>query len=146
MDCNLRWIFQTYEPIVNNSSFCKESMILILYTTPIALKSCTMQVIWVECLNQCQCIKLGILNPNFVTSYLCLRVLIPSLHPMPPDNIFFDTSYIYRFNATCKCCWRFANERDPPCRLVISIKFGEEDGGWNTSNIRGGYALVYGKT
>ena len=39
----------------------------------------------------------------------------------------------------CKWCWRFANERDPLWRMVISIKFGEENGGWNTSDIRGGY-------
>ena len=29
----------------------------------------------------------------------------------------------------CKWCWRFANERDSLWRLVISTKFGEEDGG-----------------
>ena len=46
----------------------------------------------------------------------------------------------------CKWCWRFANERDPLWRLVISTKFGEEDGGWNTNDIRGGYGTVYGKT
>ena len=28
----------------------------------------------------------------------------------------------------CKWCWRFANERDPLWRMVINIKFGEEDG------------------
>ena len=39
----------------------------------------------------------------------------------------------------CKWCWRFANERDSLWRLVISIKFGEEVGGWNTRDIRGGY-------
>ena len=39
----------------------------------------------------------------------------------------------------CKWCWRFANERDTLWRLVISTKFGEEVGGWNTRDIRGGY-------
>ena len=39
----------------------------------------------------------------------------------------------------CKWCWRFANERNPLWRLVISTKFGEEDGGWNTNDIKGGY-------
>ena len=39
----------------------------------------------------------------------------------------------------CKWCWWFPNERDSLWRLVISTKFGEEDGGWNTSDIRGGY-------
>ena len=39
----------------------------------------------------------------------------------------------------CKWCRRFANERDPLWRMVISIKFGEENGGWNTNDIRGGY-------
>ena len=39
----------------------------------------------------------------------------------------------------CNWCWRFANERDSLWRLDISTKFGEEDGGWNTSDIRGGY-------
>ena len=40
----------------------------------------------------------------------------------------------------CKWCWRFANERDSLWRLVINTKFGEGDGGWNTNDIRGGYA------
>ena len=39
----------------------------------------------------------------------------------------------------CKWCWRFANERDSLWRLVISTKFDEEAGGWNTRDIRGGY-------
>ena len=39
----------------------------------------------------------------------------------------------------CKWCWRFANERDSLWRMVISTKFGEEAGGWNTRDIRGGY-------
>ena len=29
----------------------------------------------------------------------------------------------------CKWCWQFANERDSLWRLVISTKFGEENGG-----------------
>ena len=41
----------------------------------------------------------------------------------------------------CKWCWQFTNERDTLWRLVISTKFGEEDGGWNTSDIRGGYDI-----
>ena len=40
----------------------------------------------------------------------------------------------------CKWCWRFANERDSLWRQVISTKFGEEDGGWNTRDIRGAYS------
>ena len=39
----------------------------------------------------------------------------------------------------CKWCWRFSNERDSLWRLVISTKFGEEDGSWNTRDIRGDY-------
>ena len=39
----------------------------------------------------------------------------------------------------CKWCWRFANERDTLWRLVISTTFDEEDGSWNTRDIRGGY-------
>ena len=39
----------------------------------------------------------------------------------------------------CKWCWRFANERDSLWRLVISAKFGEECGGWNSRDIRGGF-------
>ena len=39
----------------------------------------------------------------------------------------------------CKWSWRFANERDSLWRLVISTKFGEEDGGWNTRDIRGAF-------
>ena len=39
----------------------------------------------------------------------------------------------------CKWCWQFANERDSLWRLVIGTKFGEEVGGWNTRDIRGGY-------
>ena len=39
----------------------------------------------------------------------------------------------------CKWCWRFANERDSLWRLVISTKFGEENGGWISRDIRGAY-------
>ena len=39
----------------------------------------------------------------------------------------------------CKWSWRFANEREPPWRRVISRKYGELVGGWNTGDIRGGY-------
>ena len=39
----------------------------------------------------------------------------------------------------CKWCWGFANERDSLWRMVISTKFGEGDGGWNSNDIRGGY-------
>ena len=39
----------------------------------------------------------------------------------------------------CKWSWRFANERDSFWRLVISTKFGEEEGGWNTRNVRGAF-------
>ena len=39
----------------------------------------------------------------------------------------------------CKWCWWFANERDSLWRLMISTKFGEGDGGWNTNDIRRGY-------
>ena len=39
----------------------------------------------------------------------------------------------------CKWSWRFANEREPPWRRVISRKYGELIGGWNTGDIRGGY-------
>ena len=39
----------------------------------------------------------------------------------------------------CKWCWRFANERDSLWCLVISTKFGEGDGGWNSNDIKGGY-------
>ena len=39
----------------------------------------------------------------------------------------------------CKWIWRFANEREPLWRRVISRKCGELVGGWNTGDIRGGY-------
>ena len=39
----------------------------------------------------------------------------------------------------CKWSWRFANEMDPLWRTVISTKFGELDGGWNSGDIRGSY-------
>ena len=47
---------------------------------------------------------------------------------------------LYKLNQTllCKWCWWFANERDPPWRMMITIKFGEVAGGQNTSDIRGG--------
>ena len=35
--------------------------------------------------------------------------------------------------------YKLFNERDTLWRLVISTKFGEEDGGWNTRDIRGGF-------
>ena len=39
----------------------------------------------------------------------------------------------------CKWCWRFANERESLWRMVIVSKYEEEDGGWFTRDIRGGY-------
>ena len=39
----------------------------------------------------------------------------------------------------CKWNWRFANEREPLWRRVISRKYGELVGGWNIGDIRGGY-------
>ena len=39
----------------------------------------------------------------------------------------------------CKWTWRFANERKPLWRRVISRKYGELVGGWIIGDIRGGY-------
>ena len=37
----------------------------------------------------------------------------------------------------CKWNWRFANERDALWRSVISLKYGEEEGGWCTRDVMG---------
>ena len=39
----------------------------------------------------------------------------------------------------CKWTWKFANEREPLWRRVISRKYDELVGGWNTGDLRGGY-------
>ena len=39
----------------------------------------------------------------------------------------------------CKWTWRFANEREPLWRRVISRKYGEVVEGWNMGDIRAGY-------
>ena len=39
----------------------------------------------------------------------------------------------------CKWSWQFANEIHALWRLVVNRKFGEVEGGWSTSNIRGGF-------
>ena len=37
----------------------------------------------------------------------------------------------------CKWNWRYANEREALWRHVISLKYGEEDGGWRTRDVIG---------
>ena len=59
-------------------------MICIRCITPNAPKLDTIQVLWVECSNQCQYIKIkknskGTIKSNFVTSCLVLRDLIPTV-------------------------------------------------------------------
>ena len=46
-----------------------------------------------------------------------------------------------KLNQALLCKWtlRFANEREPLLRRVISRKYGELVGGWNTGDLRGGY-------
>ncbi|RVW25474.1 putative ribonuclease H protein [Vitis vinifera] len=41
----------------------------------------------------------------------------------------------------CKWNWRFANEREALWRQVISRKFGEEEGGWYTREVREGFGV-----
>ena len=45
----------------------------------------------------------------------------------------------------CKWNWRFANERDNLWRRVISRKFGEEDGGWYSKEVREGFGVGFWK-
>ena len=39
----------------------------------------------------------------------------------------------------CKWSWRFANDRDSLRRKIICNKFGEDNGGWHISDLRGSY-------
>ncbi|RVW74735.1 putative ribonuclease H protein [Vitis vinifera] len=41
----------------------------------------------------------------------------------------------------CKWNWRFANEREALWRQVIGRKFGEEQGGWYTREVREGFGV-----
>ena len=54
---SLYWIAQIHELSIDNLFTYKEPMTCILCATPNASKLCTMQEIWVECSNQCQCIE-----------------------------------------------------------------------------------------
>ncbi|RVW23454.1 putative ribonuclease H protein [Vitis vinifera] len=45
----------------------------------------------------------------------------------------------------CKWNWRFANERDKLWRHVISRKFGEEEGGWYSKEVREGFGVGFWK-
>ncbi|RVW15964.1 putative ribonuclease H protein [Vitis vinifera] len=45
----------------------------------------------------------------------------------------------------CKWNWRFANERDKLWRRVISRKFGEEEGGWYSKEVREGFGVGFWK-
>ena len=46
----------------------------------------------------------------------------------------------------CKWNWRFANERGAFWNQVIRGKFGEEQGGWCSKEVRGGYGVGLWKT
>ena len=54
---NLHQINRVHKLIVNNLSSYKELITCIIYATPNAPKLCAMQAIWVEYLNQYQCIQ-----------------------------------------------------------------------------------------
>ena len=41
----------------------------------------------------------------------------------------------------CKWSWRFAVERDSYWKLIMSRKFGEEEGGWSSRGVREGYGV-----
>ena len=45
----------------------------------------------------------------------------------------------------CKWNWRYAVERESLWKLVISRKFGEEGGGWNSYEVREGYRVGFWK-
>ena len=45
----------------------------------------------------------------------------------------------------CKWNWRFANERENFWRHVISRKFGEEEGGWVSREVRESYGVGFWK-
>ena len=45
----------------------------------------------------------------------------------------------------CKWNWRFANERETLWRHVINRKFGEEEGGWYTREVREGFGVGFWK-
>ena len=41
----------------------------------------------------------------------------------------------------CKWSWRFANERGALWNQVIRGKYGEEQGGWCSKEVKGGYGV-----
>ena len=45
----------------------------------------------------------------------------------------------------CKWSWRFTVERESFWKLIISRKFGEEGGGWNSCEVREGYGVGFWK-
>ena len=45
----------------------------------------------------------------------------------------------------CKGSWHYAVERESLWKLVISRKFGEEGGGWNSYEVREGYGVGFWK-
>ena len=42
-----------------------------------------------------------------------------------------------------KWLWCFANERDFLWRKVVYTKFGEERGGWSSSDVRGSFGIGF---
>ena len=42
---------------------------------------------------------------------------------------------------SCKWSWRFANERGALWNQVIRGKYGEEQGGWCSKEVKGGYGV-----
>ena len=45
----------------------------------------------------------------------------------------------------CKWNWLFANERETLWKHVIGRKFGEEEGGWSTREVRNGFGVGFWK-
>ena len=45
----------------------------------------------------------------------------------------------------CKWSWRFAIERESFWKLIINRKYGEEGGGWISSEVREGYGVGFWK-
>ena len=45
----------------------------------------------------------------------------------------------------CEWTWRFATERETLWKQVISRKFGEEEGGWGTREVREGFGVGFWK-
>ncbi|RVW53935.1 hypothetical protein CK203_073000 [Vitis vinifera] len=72
-----------------------------------------------------------------------LRINLDKSEILPVGRV--ENSENLALEAGCKWNWRFANERENFWRHVISRKFGEEEGGWGSRDVRESYGVGFWK-